>query len=301
MIYIIIILLINSVYFATRFFLLSKNIKKSTFDLKYINKNINSNSKLKLGYPDKNFEILLIEINKYLEVSQIEKIKYVNREKDIKKEIENISHDLRTPLTSILGYLEFLKDIDKTENEYKEYLYIIEKKSRRLQHLIQDFYDLSSLDEKEYRLNIEEVDINKILLEQLLLYYNEFDKNNITVDLQLSQNPINIKADKNALDRIFMNLIQNATKYSKSDFKVYLQEQSNKVIIIFKNDIEDLDIDEIDKLFERFYMKDKSRSNKGSGLGLTITKLLVENMEGEIESKIKDNYIEFVIKFNKVI
>lgn len=105
-----VILLIPSVYFSARFFLLSRNIKTSVKDFKYISENIDTNRKLKLNHPYKNFEKLLSEINQYLEDTQVNKLKYIKREEEIRKEIENVSHDLRTPLTSIRGYLELIND-----------------------------------------------------------------------------------------------------------------------------------------------------------------------------------------------
>lgn len=294
---ILIILLIPSIYFSVRFFLISKNIKEVTNNLIEIDKDLECNRKLKLLNPDKNFEKLLIEINKNLELSQFEKIKYVNRESEIRKEIENISHDLRTPLTSIRGYLELIKDKTITENEKREYISIIEKRAKGLQNLIQIFYDLSRLENKEYSINLEPIDINKELREQLLIFYNDFEKANIDVEIKLDNNPIYSNLDKNAIERVFVNLIQNAIKYSKSSFKVNLEKIEEVVIITFSNDIHDLDKDEEKYLFNRFYMKDDSRSNKSSGLGLTVSKLLVESMGGNIKVEIKEEWIVFELRF----
>lgn len=294
---ILIILLIPSIYFSVRFFLISKNIKEVTNSLIEIDKDLECNRKLKLLNPDKNFEKLLIEINKNLELSQFEKIKYVNRESEIRKEIENISHDLRTPLTSIRGYLELIKDKTITENEKREYISIIEKRAKGLQNLIQIFYDLSRLENKEYSINLEPIDINKELREQLLIFYNDFEKANIDVEIKLDNNPIYSNLDKNAIERVFVNLIQNAIKYSKSSFKVNLEKIEEVVIITFLNDIHDLDKDEEKYLFNRFYMKDDSRSNKSSGLGLTVSKLLVESIGGNIKVEIKEEWIVFELRF----
>ena len=294
---ILIILLIPSIYFSVRFFLISKNIKEVTNNLIEIDKDLECNRKLKLLNPDKNFEKLLIEINKNLELSQFEKIKYVNRESEIRKEIENISHDLRTPLTSIRGYLELIKDKTITENEKREYISIIEKRAKGLQNLIQIFYDLSRLENKEYSINLEPIDINKELREQLLIFYNDFEKANIDVEIKLDNNPIYSNLDKNAIERVFVNLIQNAIKYSKSSFKVNLEKIEEVVIITFSNDIHDLDKYEEKYLFNRFYMKDDSRSNKSSGIGLTVSKLLVESIGGNIKVEIKEEWIVFELRF----
>ena len=290
-------LLIPSVYFSARFFLLSRNIKKSVEDFKYIFENRDSNRKLKLNHPDKNFEKLLFEINRYLENTQANKLKYIKREEEIRKEIENISHDLRTPLTSIRGYLELINDETISEKEKKDYISIVQKRSKVLQNLIQDFYDLSRIENNDYNLNMEIVDINRELREQILLFYNDFESKNIDVDIKLNKNPVLVKLDEGAIKRVFNNLIQNSIKYSKSSFCMSLIKNDNEVIIEFRNDVDDISKDELSLLFNRFYMKDKSRSSDSSGLGLTISKFLVESMNGEIDVELDEDWIVFRVKF----
>lgn len=297
MIFIVIILFFTSVYFSARFFLLSKNIREARYDLKDVCEDIERNRRLTLAYPNKDLEDLLQEMNNYLEKTQMEKIKSTRREKEIRKEIENISHDLRTPLTSILGYLELIKDEDITKEEKYEYIYIVERKSRDLKDLIQSFYDLSRLESNEYKVDIKTIDIHKELMEQLLIYYNDFDKKGIDVELDIGEEAINIQGDLNIIGRIFTNLIQNAIKYVKDTFKVCMKQSNDNIDIIFSNNFENLDEGDVEKLFKRFYMKDKSRNNQSSGLGLTITKLLVETINGNIRAEIKDDFIYFKITF----
>lgn len=290
-------LLIPSVYFSARFFMLSRNIKKTTKDFKYIYKNIDTNRKLKINHPDKNFEKLLVEINQFLEDTQANKLKYIKREEEIRREIENISHDLRTPLTSIRGYLELINDETITDKEKKDYIYIVEKRAKVLQNLIQDFYDLSRIENNDYNLNMEPIDVNKELREQILVFYNDFENKNIEVDIKLDKNPVVVKLDKNAIKRVFNNLIQNAIKYSESKFYISLNRKDEEVIIEFKNNVQDIGKDDLSLLFNRFYMEDNSRSSDSSGLGLTIAKLLVESMNGEIQVEMDKEWIVFKIFF----
>lgn len=294
---ILLVLLITSVYFSTRFLLLSRNIDKVVNNFKYVSQNKDTNRKLKLGYPDKKLEKLLNNINRHLEETQEYKIKYIKREEDIRKEIENISHDLRTPLTSIRGYLELINDENITDKEKKEYVFIIEKRAKVLQNLIQDFYDLSRLENNDYNFNMEMIDVNKELREQILMFYNDFDKKNIEVDIKLEESPVFVNLDKSSIERVLHNLIQNATKYSKSKFWMWLSKIDEYVIIELKNDVSDVNKDDLNLLFNRFYMKDGSRGRGSSGLGLTITKFLVESMNGEIVVELDDELIVFRIKF----
>lgn len=297
MIWILWILLIPSIYFSSRFFLISKEIKEATGNLKEISENIELNRRLTSLDGDKNFEKFLIVINKYLEEAQRGKIKYIRREKEIRKEIENISHDLRTPLTSILGYLEFLENEDISEKEKAEYLAIIKRRSIGLYNLVQIFYDVSRLEANEYKFNIKKVDINKAVREHILLFYNDFESKNIEVEVELLDEEAFVEVDKTALERIFTNLLQNAIKYANYKFKVYLEKKNNNVKIILSNDANTLDKNDVEHLFDRFYMKDSSRSNSSSGLGLTVTKLLIEQMNGEIKVDINKDILCFSITF----
>ena len=298
MIWYTIVFAILSVYFAARFLLLSKGIKETSKDIRGINSNIRANNKLIVRYPNKNMEKLLEEINKYIEKTQVDKIKYIRREEEIRKEIENISHDLRTPLTSIRGYLELINDETTTEIEKQEYISVVEKKAKSLQQLIDIFYDLSRLEGNNYKMNIEVIDINKELREQLLLFYNDFEKSSINVELNLCEKKTNVNLDRVSIDRVFANLIQNAIRYAKDSVKVISTINEQNIVITFSNNIQYMKKEEVDLLFNRFYMGDASRNNSGSsGLGLTITKLLVEKMGGEIKAESTDEWISFQIKF----
>ena len=297
MVFMVIVLFFTSVYLSARFFLLSNNMREAKENLKEISKDIERNRRLTLSSPNKDMENLLVEINNYLEITQMEKIKNVRREQELRKEIENISHDLRTPLTSILGYIDLMKDEEIGNEEKYEYISIVEKKSRALKNLIQDFYDLSRLETDEYKIEIKNIDIHKELMEQLLIFYNDFDKKNIDVELNLGDKEIIIQGDLKIIERIFINLIQNAAKYTKDTFKVCIKESKDNVDIIFSNNVENLEEIPVEKLFNRFYMKDESRNNQSSGLGLTITKLLVEKINGSIKAEINDNFIHFIITF----
>ncbi|MSR91296.1 sensor histidine kinase [Inconstantimicrobium porci] len=296
---IIAVLLIISVYFGARFFLLSKSIKDVKDDFKEICEDMETSRKVTLSHPDRNLEKLLKEFNVYLRDTQKYRIDQLRREKDLRRQIQSISHDLRTPLTSILGYVELIKDNDCVEEDKIEYINIIQKKSKALQNLIQSFYDLSRLESDEYNIELKETDVHKILMEQLLTTYNDFEKRNIEAEINIGEKPIMLNVDSNALSRIYSNLIGNAVKYSISMFNVEMEEIDHQVIMKFSNDTDNLVEDDLENLFKRFYMKDKSRNNQSSGLGLTVTKLLVEKIGGEITAELRESILTFIVKFKK--
>ncbi|WMJ87950.1 sensor histidine kinase [Anaerocolumna sp. MB42-C2] len=296
MLYIIIGLSVLCIYFAVRFIILSRSIQNTAEQMEEIQAIKDSNRILKAISTDKPMEKLLQRINILYDSGQRERIQYQRRETQIRKEIENISHDLRTPLTSIMGYVDLIQDPLSTEVEKEEYLNIIYKRAKVLQGFIEDFYELSRMEGEEYPVHYEIISAGTILKEVVVSYYQQFEKKGIQVDIQIEEKPCYIIADKIQLNRIFNNLIQNALKYTKSFFRLKLYSAEEECIILFQNDHNLLKDDEIEHIFDRFYTGDETRNGQSTGLGLTIAKLLTENMKGKISAKIKDNL--FTIEIN---
>jgi len=295
-----ILLLIPSVFFATRFFCIKKNIRDAKVEIEELLQNPDANRILKFSCPDKNFESFLMSINQYLQFTRKERIQYLRREIEIRKEIENISHDLRTPLTSILGYIELI-DRKALSDDERDYLEVVIRKSKSLQRLIGKFYDLSRLEADEYAFENRTVNIHKMLSELLLNSYNEFDKKGINIDLNIGNREVNVLGDEDALERIFTNLINNVLKYATNNLWVSIEVEKNKVVVKFVNDTLQLSDIDVYHMFDRFYMKDEARTNHSTGLGLTITKLLVEKMGGNISADLdEDEKLEIRIEFSEI-
>lgn len=147
---IIMILTVLVVYFSTLYFIQKKNIKETINQLHYINEHPDINLRLKIAVSNKKMEQLLAVMNGFLELYQQAQIYHKAEEKKLKQEIANISHDLRTPLTSILGYMNILNNEDLKEEEKKEYLMIVRKKGEVMKTLVESFYELSSVEAKDY-------------------------------------------------------------------------------------------------------------------------------------------------------
>jgi len=292
-----ILLLIPSVFFATRFFCIKKNIRDAKVEIDELLENPDANRILKFSCPDKKFESFLMSINHYLQFSRKERIKYLRREIEIRKEIENVSHDLRTPLTSILGYIELI-DRNALSDDERNYLEVVIRKSKSLQRLIGKFYDLSRLEADEYAFDNRNVNIHKMLSELMLNSYNEFDEKGINIDLNIGNTEVNVLGDEDALERIFSNLINNVLKYARNNLWVSIEPEKDKVIVKFINDTSQLSDIDVSHMFDRFYMKEEARTNQSTGLGLTITKLLVEKMGGNISADLNDDEnLEIRIEF----
>lgn len=288
MAYVVIGLLIGGVfYLSVRLYLLKMSMKDAGKQLHEINEKLEENRLVRLSAPNKELEKLLVEINNSLQGIRQERIVYAKREKEFKQQIENISHDLRTPLTSMIGYLKIM-DVSNLNEEEQEDLQTVLKKAERLQELISQFYDFSRLTAQDYPLELSEVDATKVLREVMADSYAELTARKLEVMVDLPERAVWIKGNEDALQRVFQNLLQNAGRYAVKELEVSVCEEAERVVICFKNDTKDLYEQEVERLFERFYTVDKSRSNGSTGLGLTIAKEFVEKMGGSIEAELED-------------
>ena len=312
-----------AIFLAVKYRLLKKCIRQAGLDLTEIMDSPEENRILLATSPSREAERLLRQINRYMEYHQRERVVWQQRERMLQEQIENISHDLRTPLTSILGYLELVDDEDLSEED-REALAVVERKSRYLQALIRDFYDLSRLEKSDRNLRSEKVDIIRMLQETVLSYYPVFEERHLEVKLDLPRAPVLLRGNAEALERILHNMIQNALRYAHSYFQIRVsrkdamdkwetepvegcrrsgektetgrgddgreEQQSyageNRVCLDFCNDAEHLTQEDIPYLFDRFYTADHVRPSGSTGLGLTISRLLAEAMGGAATARL---------------
>ncbi len=296
MLFLCIALFIITIFLFVQLWFLHHALKHTCIQMDEIEKNPGSNRQLKTFSINYRLEELLRRINRIYQARQQERIVYQHRETQIRQEIENISHDLRTPLTSIIGYVELIKEKDVTGEEREEYLDIIRKRARILQGFVQDFYEISRIEGEDYPFLLEAVSVQNIVSEAAVAYYHEFENKNIQVEIELEEGSCVIAADKIQLNRILNNLIQNAIKYARGRFIIKQYVKDGSCHIKFMNDRDTISEEELSRIFDRFYTGDSSRSQGSSGLGLTITKLLVQKMKGTIEAYFEEDM--FVIELS---
>ncbi|MDO4338314.1 MAG: HAMP domain-containing sensor histidine kinase [Eubacteriales bacterium] len=288
MVYLMLILaVLIALYLGCRLYLLRKSMRKAEKELKEITSDLEENRVVKIAAPCRELESLLEAVNQNLADIRAERQTYRQKELQLKEQVENISHDLRTPLTAILGYLKML-DADSLSREDREYLEVAVRKSETLNNLISRFYELSRVTSEDFKLKLTTVDSARILREACLEHYEAFEKAHLEVRMEAPETPVFLMGDRESLERVFGNLLQNSVRYARSRMEVCLQQnkEDRSVVIAFKNDIDpQTEAEEPSRLFDRFYMQEQSRSRGGTGLGLTISKHLVEHMHGEIRAE----------------
>lgn len=252
----------------------------------------NYNQRIRQQNHIKLLNILNIKINRLID--KLQKVNGDNKrsEESRKKMISNISHDLRTPLTSMLGYLELVLDDRNlqintlSEIKKEEYIRIIYNKGNNLYDLMEEFFQISKLDSNDIRLETKKVNISEIVRENIISFFNEIQKLNIEPKINIPEEDIYVLGDEKVLNRIFNNLINNALKHGTKANIIGINlkyDQKNIFIDIYDNGV-GIPENEINYVFDRLYTVEKSRSLKikGSGLGLTIVKKLVEALGGGI-------------------
>ena len=266
---------------------------------KEINNNLNDYVNIKTKSVDKDLEALVAEVNLIFDSKQKVVAEKNKREEELRASIANMSHDLRTPLTSIMGYLQMIRLENVSENDKNEYMDIVEKRTKSLQQLISSFYDLSRIEGNEYNFQYKKVNLSNILCENIAIFYNDFINNSIEPIIEIDEDIKEIISDEGAINRIFSNLIGNTIKHGENFVKITLKQEEDVIITEFINKATELTEENVDKLFERFYTVDKSRSDRNTGLGLYITKVLVEKLEHNIYATLKDNNLVISIAWKK--
>ncbi|WP_297422543.1 HAMP domain-containing sensor histidine kinase [Clostridium sp.] len=213
----------------------------------------------------------------------------VHNEKLKTELISNVSHDLKTPLTSIINYVNILKNNDITEEERSEYLSILEKKSLKLKLLIEDLFEMSKINSGKIKLNRELIDILSLIHQGIGEYSTLYEEKNISFKVTSEEDAVYMELDGKMMSRAIENIIINALKYSLNNTRVYINiKLENDHIKIGMKNIANYEMNfNEDEMFERFARGDKSRNSKveGSGLGLAITKSIIELHGGEVKIK----------------
>ncbi len=254
-------------------------------------------ARLALPCPSAGAEELLVCLNQLLELRQEERAAYRRKEQELRRQIANVSHDLRTPLTSILGYLQLLEGDGLSQEKKAEYLAVVEGRARTLQVFIATFYDLSRIEGGELPLEREKVDLGRALSDQLAASYEQIEEAGLDMEVDLAPDLPPVWADSGAVTRIFSNLLTNALRHGKDALSIRLYREGNGIVSAFSNWAEDLTAEDAAHVFERFYTADKMRTGQSTGLGLAIVKALAERMGHSAAARWEDGVFTIEVRW----
>lgn len=248
-----------------------------------------TNAVITVSSVDGSVRKLAARLNKQLRGLRARRIRYENGDRELKEAVTNISHDLRTPLTSISGYLELLSQEEKSETVEK-YLDIIDNRTQTLKELTEELFRYAVILAQD-EITLEMLDIKAVLEESILSFYGAMNEAGIVPELSITKNSVIRQSNRAALSRIFGNIIGNALKYSEGDLSVELSDDGQ---VTFKNHAHNLDKLRVEKLFDRFYTVQEAHGS--TGLGLSIARSLVEQLGGSIGAEYEDGVLRIEVK-----
>ena len=217
----------------------------------------------------------------------------------IRETISELSHDLRTPLTSAGGYAEMLRSISLTDEEKARYLDVIIERQNTTNMLINQLYYYSRLKTDSVTLENEELDLRKIVISVIALYYVDFEKQKAEPKVDIDEKRMMVFGDKDGFTRIFSNIISNALSHGEGSYSVSLKETNEGYLFTMANRASKMTAEDAEKVFERYFTKDPVRTGSNSGLGLTISKTLTERMGGQISAALENQIFRIEVLFKK--
>lgn len=268
-----------------RVYSLERNLRRGAAELKK-RRWSGSAAPLRLAAPNAATEELMAQINLLLREGEDQYTEFGNRERALRRQIANVSHDLRTPLTSILGYLQLLEQGDLSEAERRACLEIIESRAKVLQSLITSFYDLSRLEAGEYPITREQVDLKEVIGTLLAAFYDELE-GKFQVEVDLPEDLPLVWGDRAALERVYTNLIRNALEHGSDELTIRARCRDGEVETCFSNGGAVLTEEDLPHVFDRFFTSDQTRTGRNTGLGLAIVKALAEQMKGRARAELE--------------
>jgi len=240
---------------------------------------------------DKNISELCNTINDILDKQTKIIMSSDKSNREFRQAITNISHDLRTPLTSAIGYIQIIKSGNTPDDKKREYFDIIEQRLKSLSNLMNELFEYTQIIEGKSAQNIEKVNVCNVLRDIISDYYGDFMDNNFTVEVNIPDVPVYVLCDAGSLRRVIQNLVQNVLSHGTEHFKLTVDGKN----IIFQNKVSNAGAIEADRLFERFYTADLSRNSNTTGLGLAIVKEIVQNMGGEVNACVENDMLSIFI------
>lgn len=282
MIGIIVVLAAALVILAVRTAVLRREIKSLSRQLEDLSAG-RTEKKISLTLVDARLNELAAQINENIEIQKQLRIDTRKSEQRLRDSIAGVSHDLRTPLTAIIGYIQMLERSGLDE-EQREKAAVILKKANAMRDLVEGFFELSVMESGQTALAEESVNFTNIVSEAVVDFIPRFEETALEPEICLGDKSLYVAGDVTALRRIVQNLLSNALKYTADRVAVTLEGRDGEIVLTVANTVKTDTLPDMERLFDRFYTADDSRNSGSAGLGLYIVKLLAERMGGHADA-----------------
>lgn len=257
------------------------------------------NRQITVDLIDSSLSEMAVQINKNLEHQKKLKEKAEVAEKNLKLAVSDIAHDLRTPLTVIRGNLQLLKSEENISRKGAEYIALSEEKCAAMKNMADDFFELSVLESDSSPTVLSKVNMTNTLMQFIADNEAVIRMNDLAPEIIFPEKSVFAMAEETYLIRILGNLLGNVVKYAKDSFILSLAESEKGCTVTFSNRVKDERSIDTERLFERTYRADRSRSENGAGLGLYIVKLLAEKQGAEVFASTSDGILNIGVSFQK--
>lgn len=290
------ILLIAVAVLIVRYALLKRELRRMTQSMNAIH-HMDTNRQLTIGLQQPELAALAGAVNTLYEDVAQEKAAYRTGMDEIRQSMANISHDLCTPLTSVMGYLKLMRNGENSPEQNERYLEVVQRKSAQLHRLVNGLFELARLESGGYTFQLQKLDAAMLLGEELAGAYTQMEEKGVTPALQMPEEPLWVIGDKAAFSRIFSNLLQNMLKHGQAPYAVSARKEKEGMVFRFSNGAPHLTEEDATQLFRRFFTADRMRSGENTGLGLSIVKEFTEQMNGTAEVTLDGGILAFTLRW----
>ena len=258
-----------------------------------------THAELTLDFPSSDITDLVNALNELFRVYHKQVYSLQKKDEAIKETITNLAHDLRTPVTAIQGYTQMLLQSPELSEEDLDAAAVINERLNVLNQLLNQLFEFARIEADEMEFSYTTFDLNAVLRSVAVSFFKSFEERKIIPALSIAEISFPFYGDEKAVTRIFENIISNALSHGKSDYHFSSYDDNENYHFSFQNFTDSINESDIDKIFNRFYTTDLSRSRKTTGLGLTIAKNLTVKMGGSISASLNNNVFEIVVCFPK--
>lgn len=236
-------------------------------------------------------------MNQVLEKMREEQRKLYRANRSYRESITGISHDIRTPLTSMKGYVQLLEHPGTSKEKKEQYLRTVERRMEDLTELLNQLFEYARLEAGELELNREKLNVTNLFVETVSMFYEDFAKKSCEPTVDVPREPCFVYGDAHAWQRVTENLIKNALVHGTGGYAFSLLREQGQAVMRIANETKTIQERDLEQIFERFYTTDQSGNRRSTGLGLAIAREFTEKMGGRIQASLKQGIFEVEVRF----